>query len=115
VDYGRWQSKGSPESSSCGATGHQSSPWRCREGEGDGAELTEAKVRRRGGEVAPVAERIRVRRWCSVWSKWRHVEVKQGAARVLVWCCDAKGVFYSHGEAVEGRGSAGGGFLTRRF
>jgi hypothetical protein len=104
VDYGRRRSKGSLERSSCCATGHQSSLRQHGEGEGDGTELTEAKVRRRGGEVAPVAERIRVRQRCSVWSKWRHGEVKQGAARVVVWCCDAKGVFYSLGEAVEGRG-----------
>jgi hypothetical protein len=30
--------------------------------------------------------------------------VKQGVAQVVVWCYDAKGVFYSLGEAVEGRG-----------
>jgi hypothetical protein len=108
-------SRGSLEHSSCSAMGHQSSPRRRGEGEGDGAELTKAKVGRRGGEVASVAERIRVRRRCLVWSNWRHGEAKQGAARVVVWCCDAKGVLYSLGEAVEGRGSAGGGFLTRWF
>jgi hypothetical protein len=107
--------RSSPKCSPCDATGHQSSPRRRGEGEGNDAELTEAKIGRRGGEVAPVAERIGVRRWCSVWSKRRHGEAKQGAARVVVWCRDAIGVFYSLGEAVEGRGSAGGGFLTRRF
>jgi hypothetical protein len=39
-----------------------------------------------------------------VWSKWRHEEAKQGVTRVVVWCCDATGVFYSLGEAVDGRG-----------
>jgi hypothetical protein len=65
-----WTESGqsSPERSPCSATGHQSSPWRRGEGEGDGAELTEAKIGRRGGEVAPVAERIEVRRRCSVWA-----------------------------------------------
>jgi hypothetical protein len=36
--------------------------------------------------------------------KRRHREAKQGVARVVVWCRDAIGVFYSLGEAVEGRG-----------
>jgi hypothetical protein len=94
----------SPERSPCGAMGHQSSPRQCGEGEGDDAELTEAKIGRRGGEVAPAVERIGVRRRCSVQSKRRHGEAKQGAARVVVWCRDAIGVFYSLGEAVEGRG-----------
>jgi hypothetical protein len=96
--------RSSPERSPCGATGHQSSPRRRGEGEGDSAELTEAKIGRRGGEVAPAAERIGVRRRCSVWSKRRHGEAKQGATRVVVWCRDAIEVFYSLGEAVEGRG-----------
>jgi hypothetical protein len=39
-----------------------------------------------------------------VWSKRRHGEAKQGATRVVVWCRDAIEVFYSLGEAVEGRG-----------
>jgi hypothetical protein len=55
---------------------------------------------------SPAAERIGVQQRCSVWSKQRHGEAKQGAARVVVWCRDAIGVFYSLGEAVEGR--AGG-------
>jgi hypothetical protein len=106
----------SSKRSPCGATGYQSSPRRRGEGEGDGAELTEAKIERRGVEVAPVAERIGVRRRCSVWSKRRHGEAKHGAARVVVWFRDAIGVFYSLGEAVEGRGSTGVGFfLTRWF
>jgi hypothetical protein len=51
-----------------------------------------------------------------VWSKRRHGEAKHGAARVVVWFRDAIGVFYSLGEAVEGRGSTGVGFfLTRWF
>jgi hypothetical protein len=98
------------ERSPCGATGHQSSPrWR-GEGGGDGAELTEAIFGRRGCEVVPAAERIGVQRWCSVWSKWRHGEAKQGAARVVLWCRDVIGVYYSLGEALDRRGSAGGGF-----
>jgi hypothetical protein len=40
-----------------------------------------------------------------VWSKRRHREAKQGATRVVVWCCDAIGVFYSLREVVEGRGA----------
>jgi hypothetical protein len=45
----------------------------CRgEGEGDGAELIKAKIRRCGGEVAPALERIRVQWRCLVWSKQRH-------------------------------------------
>jgi hypothetical protein len=45
---------------------HQSSlRWR-GEGEGNGAELTEVKIGRRGGEVAPAAERNGTRRQCSV-------------------------------------------------
>jgi hypothetical protein len=74
------------------------------EGEGDGAELTEAKIGRCGGEVAPAAERNGVWRRCSVWSKRRHGEAKQGAPRVVVQCRDVIGVFYSLREAVEGRG-----------
>jgi hypothetical protein len=101
VDYGRRRSKGLPERSSCGATGHQSTLRQRREGEGDGAGLTMAYVGRRSGEVAPVAERIEVRQRCSVWSKWRHGEAKQGAAQ--------------GGGGGEGKGSAGVGFLTRRF
>jgi hypothetical protein len=96
--------RSSPERSPCGAMGHQRSPQRHGEGEGDGAGLTEAKIGRHGGDVAPVAERIGVRRWCSVWSKRRHREAKQGVARVVVWCRDAMGIFYSLGEVVEGRG-----------
>jgi hypothetical protein len=57
-----------------------------------------------GRERATAAERIGVRRRCSLWSKRRHGEVKQGAARVVVWCRDAIRVFYSLGEEVEGRG-----------
>jgi hypothetical protein len=33
-----------------------------------------------GGKVAPATERIGVQRRCSVWSEWRHGEVKQRAA-----------------------------------
>jgi hypothetical protein len=101
-----WIKRGrsSPERSPCGATGHQSSPRRHGEGEGDSAELTEAKIGHRGGKVAPAAERIRVRWRCSVWRKRRHREAKQGVARVVVWCRDAMGIFYSLGEVVEGRG-----------
>jgi hypothetical protein len=90
-----WTERGrsSSERSPCGTTGHQSSPWRRGEGEGDSAELTEAKIGRHGGEVAPTAERIGDRRRCSVWSKQRHGEVKQGVARVVVWCRDPIGVF----------------------
>jgi hypothetical protein len=58
--------RSSPELSPLGATGNQSSPrWR-REGESDGVELTEAKIGRRGGEVAPAAERNGTRHWCLV-------------------------------------------------
>jgi hypothetical protein len=96
--------RSSPERSPCGATGHQSSPRRRGEGEGDGAELTEAKIGRCGGEVVPAAKSIRVWRRCLVWSKRRHGEAKQGAAQVVVWCHDVIGVFYSLGEAVEERG-----------
>jgi hypothetical protein len=46
--------------------GHQSSLWRRGEGEGDGAELTEAKIGRRGGVVASAAERNGTRRQCLV-------------------------------------------------
>jgi hypothetical protein len=101
-----WTERGRslPEHSPCGATGHQSSPRWCGEGEGDGAELSEAKIRRRGVEVAPAAERIGVQQRCSVWSKLRHGEAKQGEARVVLWCHDAIGIFYSLEEVVEGRG-----------
>jgi hypothetical protein len=58
--------RSSPELSLCGATGHQSSPRRHGEGEGNGAELTEAKIGQHGGEVAPAAERNGTQRRCLV-------------------------------------------------
>jgi hypothetical protein len=64
--------RSSLELSPCGAMGHQSSPRRRGEGEGDVAELTEAKIGRRGGEVVSVAERNGTRRWCLVLSGSRH-------------------------------------------
>jgi hypothetical protein len=65
---------------------------------------TKAQRSSAGRESATAVKRIRVRWWCSVWSKRRHGEAKQGAARVVLWCRDAIGVFYSHEEAVEGGG-----------
>jgi hypothetical protein len=58
---------------------HRAALWGSKAHRG-GAEHTEAKIGRRGGEVAPAAERIGDRRQCSVWSKRRHGEEKQGAA-----------------------------------
>jgi hypothetical protein len=43
-----------------------------REGEGDGAELTEAKIGRGGGEVASVVERNGTRCRCSVLGSSGH-------------------------------------------
>jgi hypothetical protein len=42
------------------------------EGEGNGAELTDAKIGRHGGEVAPAVERNGTRRRCSVLGGSRH-------------------------------------------
>jgi hypothetical protein len=58
--------RSSPESSPSGGTWHQSSLQRRVKGEGDGMEITMAKIGRRGGEVAPTAERNGTRRRCSV-------------------------------------------------
>jgi hypothetical protein len=80
MDLRTERSRSSPECSPCGATGHQRSPRWHGEGEGDSAGLTEAKIRWRGGDVAPVVERIGVLWRCSVWSKRRHGEAKQGVA-----------------------------------